>query len=199
MSFGGIIAHRLYNFRMKEVLERIVSDPCYVKNVEYGEPRPGHPEGKVKNHIAELEQNLERLAARITEARYWKLKFLIHVHDTFKADAVPDSPISSPHSHASLARRFASEYTDDADLLNMIQFHDVNFSLWKQFAVTGSYDTGRFQSLLQTIKDWDLFLIFLILDGATRGKDPKKVKWFVEEVRKTMPTVVDESWILYPP
>lgn len=199
MSSGGIIAHWLYNFRMKEVVERIVSDPRYLKNVEYGEPRPGHPEGKVKNHIAELEENLENLAARITEVRYWKLKFLIHVHDTFKADAVPDSPISSPYSHASLARRFASEYTDDADLLNMIQFHDVNFSLWKQFAVTGSYDTGRLQSLLQTIKDWDLFLIFLILDGATQGKDPKKVKWFVEEVRKTISTVVDESWILYPP
>lgn len=199
MSSGGIIAHWLYNFRMKEVVERIVSDPRYLRNVEYGEPRPGHPEGKVKNHIAELEENLENLAARITEVRYWKLKFLIHVHDTFKADAVPDSPISSPYSHASLARRFASEYTDDADLLNMIQFHDVNFSLWKQFAVTGSYDTGRLQSLLQTIKDWDLFLIFLILDGATQGKDPKKVKWFVEEVRKTISTVVDESWILYPP
>lgn len=127
------------------------------------------------------------------------MKFLIHVHDTFKAESVPDSPISSPHSHASLARAFAAEFTSDSDLLNMIQFHDENFALWKQYAAMGSYDRVRFQSLLDTIRDWDLFLLFLILDGSTRGKNPHKMKWFVAEVRKEIPTTVDESWILYPP
>lgn len=184
---------------MKEILACVIADPRYLKNIEHGEPRSGHPEGSVKNHIAELEENLEKFAPRISEERYWKLKFLIHVHDTFKAEAVPDSPITSPHSHASLARKFASEFTKDLDLLNMIQLHDENFALWKQYAATGSYDAVRFQSLLETIKDWDLFLLFLILDGSTRGKDPHKMKWFVTEVRKEISTTVDESWILYPP
>ena len=169
---------------MKEIIERIISDPCYLKNIEYGKPRSGHPEGKVKYHIADLEENLEKLASRISDEQYWKLKFLIHVHDSFKADAVTDAPIASPNSHASLARKFASEFTDDADLLNMIQFHDVNFALWKQFAATGSYDVDRFKSLLETIQDWDLFLMFLVLDGGTKGKDPNKVSWFIGEVKK---------------
>jgi len=169
---------------MKEIVQQVIADQRYLKNIEYGEPRSGHPEGKVKYHIAELEAKLHELAPRISEERFWKLKFLIHVHDTFKADAVPDSPISSPNSHASLARKFASEFTDDADLLNMIQFHDVNFALWKQFSATGSYDTARFQLLLETIKDWDLFLLFIILDGSTKGKDPNKIKWFIDEVKK---------------
>ncbi len=178
---------------MKEILEKIVHDPRYLKNIEFGEPRSGHPEGKVKYHIAELESNLERLAPRISEEQYWKLIFLIHVHDTFKADATPDSPILSPNSHASLARKFASEFSDDADLLNMIQFHDVNFVLWKEFSVAGAYDVERFQSLLETIRDWDLFLLFLILDGSTPGKDQNKIKWFLNEVRKGIPTDVDET------
>lgn len=184
---------------MKDIVARVIIDPRYLKNIEYGEPRSGHPEGKVKYHIVELEENLERLRARISDEQYWKLKFLIHVHDTFKADSVPDSPILSPNSHASRARKFASEFTDDDDLLNMIQFHDVNFALWKQFNATGSYDLERFQLLLETILDWDLFLMFLILDGSTEGKDPNKIKWFIGEVRKQIATTVDESWILYPP
>lgn len=181
---------------MEESLQRIVSDPRYVKNVEYGEPRSGHPEGKIKYHIAELEQKLEKLTARISKAQYWKLKFLIHVHDTFKADAVPDSPILSANSHATLARNFAAEFTDDADLLNMVQFHDVNFALWKQFAATDSYDVERLKILLDTISDWDLFLLFLIVDGSTRGKDPEKLRWFIQEVHKYKKTTVDESWML---
>lgn len=180
---------------MKEIVEKILVDPRYLKNVEYGKPRPGHPEGKVKFHIAELEANLEKLAPHISQEQFWKLKFLIHVHDTFKADAVPDSPIESPRSHASLARKFASEFTEEADLLAMIQFHDVNFALWKQFAATGSYNVERFSKLLDAIMDWDLFLLFLILDGCTQGKDPDKVRWFVAEVRKHKATRVDETWV----
>lgn len=182
---------------MKDIVARIIADPRYQTNIEYGEPRSGHPEGKVKYHIADLEGNLEKLACRgISEEQYWKLKFLIHVHDTFKAEAVLDSPILSPHSHASLARKFAAEFIEDADLLNMIQFHDENFALWLQFAAAGSYDARRFERLLTTIQDWDLFLMFIIIDGSTKGKDPKKVGWFLNEVKKYKTTVVDESWLL---
>src|SRR6185503_14712407 len=175
---------------MKEIVERVLADPRYLRNIEYGEPRSGHPEGKVKYHIAELELNLEKLAPRISEEQYWKLKFLIQIHDTFKADAIPDSPIESPNSHASLARKFASEFTAEADLLAMIQFHDLNFALWKQFAATGLYNVERFSRLLDTIMDWDLFLMFLIIDGCTQGKDPDKVRWFIAEVRKHKETFV---------
>lgn len=181
---------------MKDIVEQIVSDPRYLKNIEYGEPRSGHPEGKVKLHIAELEEILEKFTSRISEEQYWKLKFLIHVHDAFKAEATPNSPIESSNSHASLAKKFASKFTDDADLLNMLQFHDVNYALWKEYAATGSYDLERFSRLLDTIVDWDLFLIFLVIDGSSVGKDPEKLRWFIAEVRKRKRTMVDESWIV---
>lgn len=182
---------------MKDIIEKIITDPRYQKNIEYGEPRSGHPEGKVKYHIAELEENLERFVShRISEEQFWKLKFVIHVHDTFKADATPDSPILSPNSHASLARKFASEFIDDEDLLNMIQFHDANYSLWLQFHRTGSYDVQRFNNLLDIIQDWDLFLMFLIIDGNTEGKERSKLIWFVKEVLKYKDTNIDESWVI---
>jgi len=157
---------------MKDIVHQVGLDPRYLKNIEYGEPRSGHPEGKVKLHIAELEEILGKFTSRISEEQYWKLKFLIHVHDTFKAEAIPNSRIENPNSHASLARKFASEFTDDADLLNMIQFHDVNFALWKEYAATSSYDLERLSRLLDTILDWDLFLTFLIIDGSSVGKEP---------------------------
>lgn len=182
---------------MKDIVEKVVSDPRYQINVEYGQRRAGHPEGKIKFHIAEMEENLEKLARHgISEEQYWKLKFLIHIHDTFKAEAIPDSPILSPTSHASLARRFASEFTNDEDLLNMIQLHDVNYALWQQFERTGSYDLQRFDDLLDTIQDWDLFMMFLIIDGSTRGKGRSKLFWFIQEVLKYKDTRIDESWVL---
>ena len=182
---------------MRESLQQVIKDTRYQKNIEYGEPRPGHPEGKVKYHIAEMEENLETLRSRgISEEQYWKLKFLIHVHDSFKADAIPNSAILSPNSHASLARKFASEFTNDSDLLNIVQYHDVNYALWKQLNAIGSYDAERFLTLLEIIVDWDLFLIFIILDGSTKGKDPEKIRWFINEVKKYKATRIDESWVL---
>ena len=44
-----------YEADMKDIIEKIMADPRYRKNIEYGEPRSGHPEGKVKQHIADLE------------------------------------------------------------------------------------------------------------------------------------------------
>jgi hypothetical protein len=154
----------------------------------------------VKYHIAELEEHLEKLLsqhrAEISEEQYWKLKFLIHVHDTFKAEAIPDVAILNPNSHASLAKKFASEFLADEDLLNMIQLHDVNYALWLQFESTGKYDVQRLHNLLATIQDWDLFLMFLVIDGSTKGKERSKLIWFIREVAKYKATRVNESWVL---
>ena len=182
---------------MRKIVELIKADPRYQKNIEYGEPRYGHPEGKVKFHIADLEANLELLAKRnISESDYWKLKFIIHTHDSFKVEAKKDTPVTDPKNHASLAREFASQFTDDTDLLNMIQFHDENYNLWQQYSETGDYDKKRFQNLLDIIKDWDLFLMFIIIDGCTAGKELAKLSWFIYEVRKHKKTRVDSSWVI---
>ena len=182
---------------MKKIIDLIKADPRYLRNIEFGEPRNGHPEGKVKFHIADLEANLEILKERhISDSDYWKLKFMIHVHDSFKAEAQRETPPLHPKNHANLARGYASQFTDDTDLLNAIQFHDENYDLWLEYSQAGDYDRERFQNLLDTIKNWDLFLMFIIIDGCTHGKEPAKLSWFIDEVRKYKKTLVDSSWII---
>ena len=183
---------------MKEIIDLIKSTSRYQRNILFGEPRSGHPEGKVKLHIEALEANLQKLREKfpISEEYFWRLIFLIHVHDTFKAEVNKDSPNLYERSHATLAREFASQYTDDADLLNMLQFHDLNYKLWKEYVRTGVYDKKVFEQLLNAIENWDLFLLFIIIDGCVEGKDHAKTPWFINEVRKYKNTKVDVSWVL---
>lgn len=160
----------------------VLADPRYLANLDWGEPRSGHPEGTVRAHIADLEANLERLRPKLSDDDYWKLKLLIHTHDTFKADAKQGVAITDPHSHASLARAFLASHCDDPDLLAMVQFHDEPFALFRQLEFKGKYNQDRLNALLAAICDWNLFLAFNIIDGCTAGKSREPLHWLFREV-----------------
>jgi hypothetical protein len=166
----------------RSVFAAVVADPRYLANLDWGVARPGHPEGTVRAHIAEIEPNLEALRARLSEEDYWKLKILIHAHDTFKGESHPGVAITDPRSHASLARAFLASHCDDADLLAMVQYHDEPFALYRQFESKGKYHRERLESLLKAIRDWNLFLAFTLIDGCTAGKSREPLKWFFGEV-----------------
>jgi hypothetical protein len=166
----------------RAALDAIVQDPRYQKHLDWGRPRSGHPEGTVRAHIAELERNLESIRGRLSEADFWRIRLLIHTHDTFKADATAGVAITHPQSHASLAREFLAEYCDDPDLLAIVQYHDEPYALWRQFSGKGQFSVERFDALLKTIKDWNLFLAFLIVDGCTVGKAREPLRWFFHEI-----------------
>jgi hypothetical protein len=165
-------------YEYQAIFDKIVQDPRYQAGLDWGVPRPGHPEGTIRAHIADLERTLETLRPRPAGDDYWKLKLLIHVHDTFKGEAEPDVPISHPRSHASLARAFLSEYCDDSDLLAMVQNHDVPYALYKHFRRKHHLDNERLEALFSIIKDWDLFAAFLKIDGSSQGKSPEPLHWF---------------------
>jgi hypothetical protein len=181
---------------MQDIFAKIIADPRYQSNLDWGKPRSGHPEGTVRAHIAELERNLEILRSKVSDDYYWKLKVLIHTHDTFKAEAKPGVAITDPRSHASLARHFLSGYCSDQGLLSMVQFHDEGHALWKQFSAKGKYNEERFANLLATIQDWDLFLWFTIIDGCTEGKSRDQLRWFVNEVNRQVQTSISADSIL---
>jgi len=183
--------------KYEKIVEQVIADSRYQKNVEFGRPRSGHPEGKIKNHISDLEVNLEKLRHRIENTEiYWKIKFIIHVHDTFKVEAVSGVPATDPQNHGALARGFASEFINDEDLLNIIQFHDVNYFLWKQYKSSGHYDVQYLKYLLELIHDWDLYLVFTIVDGNLPDKDIEKLAWFIGEVKKLKTIKIDETWAI---
>lgn len=166
----------------QKAFDAVICDPRYVANLDWGEARPGHPEASVRAHIAEIEPNPDRLRSRLSNEEYWKLKLLIHTHDTFKAEAKPGVPINHPESHSSLARAFLASHCDDADLQAMVQYHDEPFALFRQFESKGKYNEDRFNSLLTAIKDWNVFLAFNIIDGCTAGKSREPLEWFFREV-----------------
>lgn len=166
----------------ESIFQAITADPQYRRNLDWGQPRKGHPEGTVRAHIEELEQNLKDLAVPQGSEEYWKLMILIHVHDSFKAEATRKVPITDPRSHASLARSFLARHCQDRDLLAMTQLHDEPYAIWRKARTGRGTDESRMQKLLHAIKDWRLFLKFLLIDGSTAGKDAGPLEWAVSEI-----------------
>jgi hypothetical protein len=179
-DWSGEPADGIIDYRA--IFHTILADPRYQRNLDWGEPRRGHPEGTVRAHIAELERNLQALKQRVSETDFWKLKVLIHTHNSFKRDARPGAPIASPKSHASLARAFLAEFCDDPDLLAIVQYHDEPYALYRQWKSKGAFEPARLEELINAIEDWNLFLVFSIIDGCTEGKSREPVRWFFVQV-----------------
>lgn len=179
-----------------QIFGTLVEDPQYVANLDWGEPRDGHPEGTVRAHIAEIEPNLEKLRPKVNDADYWKLKLLIHTHDSFKAKAQMGVPISHPQSHASLARAFLATHCQDSDLLAMVQYHDEPFAIYRQFETKGKYNQERFSAMLTAIRDWNLFLAFNIIDGCTPGKSREPLHWLFRELHGRVDSGFSEADII---
>ena len=167
----------------ESIFNRITSDARYRANLDWGEPREGHPEGTIRAHIEEMEGNLESLRPKLTSDEDWKLKILIHTHDTFKPDAQEGIAIAHPSSHASRAKAFLAEFTNDADLLDIVQYHDEPFALYRQQQHRGKFNQHRFDQLLNRIEDWNLYHAFLIIDGSTAGKSREALEWWFSKVR----------------
>jgi hypothetical protein len=178
----------------EQIFRAIQADERYQRNLDWGKPRKGHPEGTVRAHIRELEGNLHSLRGEVSQTDHWKLKLLIHTHDTFKADATAGVPIRDPRSHASLARAFLAEFCHDRDLLSIIQYHDEPYALWRHYQTRGVH-AKRLAELLSEISDWDLFLTFLIIDGCATGKSREPLIWFFQEVEGRVKAAVTLDWL----
>lgn len=189
-----------------EILEKIRNNERYKKNIQYGKPRHGHAEGTVEAHIKELEQNLLWMLGPIyvgkdlvkTNPNYLKLLILIHVHDSFKAESGRNLPIEDPKSHASLAREFLSHYTNDQDMLAIVQQHDLAYAVYRNYKDSKRHTVNyeRLEKGLSKIKDLNLYLLFCIIDSCTKSKGREMITWFVKYVHEKYNTTVDTSYIL---
>jgi len=180
----------------RKAFEAVTSDPRYITNLTWGEARAGHPEGTVRAHIAEIEPNLEVLRPKLSDEDYWKLKLLIHTHDSFKGESRPGVSITDQNSHASLARAFLATHCYDADLLAMVQYHDEPVALFRQFETKGKYNQERFNALLKAIHDWNIFLAFNVIDGCTAGKAREPLYWLFRETAGKVKSQFTETDII---
>lgn len=184
--------------RWIEMLDRIMRHPRYQAGILYGEPRRGHDEGAIGAHIDQLIENLDILQnnSSVTAENYAKLAVLAHVHDTFKGETAAfnkkNCAIEDPQSHASLARAFLAEFTDDQDMLEIVQYHDLGYALYRNIESTGRLNERRMQDGLDKIKDLNLFLLFCIIDTCTPSKGRTMIHWWIEKVREHAP---DKVWV----
>lgn len=131
-------------------------------------------------HIDELKRNLDVLQPWLDPGDHENLLVLILTHDTFKRDAARGVPIFHPMSHSSLAADFLALFTDNFDLVEMVQRHDEPYALHKKVASGQGVDEKRLNALENAIKDMRLFCLFQIIDNVTEGKKHTSVYWFLD-------------------
>ncbi|QDT63913.1 hypothetical protein [Calycomorphotria hydatis] len=179
-------------FEVETELERaIISDLDWLAGANWGEPRPGHPEGTIKSHIAEVLSNVDKYY--LDNSYRESLRLIALVHDTFKHQVDESLPRSGENHHAMRARRFAERYldheTDDA-ILEIIELHDEAYNSWQRGNRDGRWDKAeeRATRLLSRLGDsLPLYLAFYQCDNETGDKDQSNLEWFrefVDSVRK---------------
>ena len=101
-SASGLVAVNILNlpFRLETELEQSIAlDSDWQKGIEWGEPRPGHPEGKAVFHIRDVLHNIDSFFGNaITRPQ---LRLIALVHDTFKAGSIHSSAQTHAASHGS--------------------------------------------------------------------------------------------------
>ena len=81
---------RIFPFSLEgDLEEQIAKQPEWLEGLEYGRPRHGHPEGKIKFHIAAVLNNVERFYGDSPDRN--RLRLITLVHDTFKFRVDPST------------------------------------------------------------------------------------------------------------
>jgi hypothetical protein len=176
----------------QNLLARVREDQRYQENLLWGDVRTGHPEGTIHAHIMDLQNNLGRLTSKVSFLDYCKLLLLIHTHDTFKPNATRRVPIEDPRSHASLAAQFLKELGAGDDVVQVAQFHDMPYALWRRLDRTPDLSEIKARFLYRDILDMNLFRTFLIIDGCTEGKSRDPIKWFFDLIGPGTSITVDD-------
>ncbi|HEX6541418.1 MAG TPA: hypothetical protein VF040_06665 [Ktedonobacterales bacterium] len=169
-------------FTLETPLEHaIAADPIWQRGIIWGWPRPGHAEGKVMYHIADVLANVERYALSPEDRR--DLRLITLTHDSLKYRVDPERSRTGDNHHAMRARRFAERYITDERVLTIIELHDEGIHLWNRWHHT--HDAHQIQTRLDALlerlgEDWLLFVEFFRCDNDTPSKNPQPVLWFEE-------------------
>lgn len=158
---------------------RLMADPRWQRGAAWGEPRPGHPEGVVATHIADVLANVDALGLAPEERA--KLRLVALIHDTFKNEVDERRPRSGENHHAMIARRFAERYSADADVLELIELHDEAYNAWAAGQRSGAWAKaeGRAHRLIARLGPrLPLYLQFYRADNATGDKVAEPLQWF---------------------
>ena len=159
--------------------QSVISVPEFRYGLLWGLPRYGHPEGQIIKHICEVYQNIDQL--NISKTTRQHLRFIALVHDTFKYAEDRNSPRDWTKHHGILARQFAAQFIQEKNILDIIEFHDEAYFIWRLFELYHNQKQGE-ERLLKLLKiidtDIQLFYLFFKCDTQTGDKTQAPLIWF---------------------
>jgi hypothetical protein len=169
-------------------LERAVcADPEWQAGAAWGTPRPGHPEGSVMAHVADVLANVDRIAASPEERA--NLRFIAIVHDCCKHKVDESRARTGDNNHAVLARRFAERFTAERELLELIEVHDEAYNAWRVFSQKRVRRAEeRIRILVERLgTSLTLFRKFFLADNGVPGKSQEPALWFEQVLARSRP------------
>jgi hypothetical protein len=172
-------------FNLETHLEqKIAADVEWQAGLEWGQPRPGHPEGQAKFHIRDVLQNIDYCWTNSDNRA--RLRLITLIHDTFKYKRAQIKPGTSKQSHGYWARQFAERYLDDEAVLEVIALHDEAYKAFRSLLRSGPEAAERQAKELITRlgPHLDLFMQFYLCDHRTGDKSTGHYEWFKELVEK---------------
>lgn len=170
-------------------LERaLLKDPDFLAGLMWGLPRYGHPEGEVYKHIQEVLHNIDQLLIDAETRK--QLRLIAFVHDTFKYAEEKNVPRDWTRHHGVFARQFLQKYISDETLLNLVEYHDEAYYIWRLIHLYHKPMEGgeRLAQLLERFGDeLQLYFLFFKCDTQTGDKNQAPLKWFDKIVKEVLP------------
>lgn len=168
--------------RPETALEKyLLAVPEFRQGLLWGEPRFGHPEGKVALHVREVLDNIDAIHGLSGPVRT-QLRLIAFAHDTFKFAEDRSHPRDWSKHHGQLARRFLEPLTTDRAVLDVVETHDDAYYAWLgqknvQFARDNKHKS--LETLLQRVDHClQLYYLFFKCDTQTGDKTQASLKWF---------------------
>lgn len=125
------IKKREMNMEGKELAERVLASADWQLACDWGEPRPGHPEGTVGRHVNEqLLPFIDRWYADLPD--YWNLVALAYLHDIAKPVTRYENGKLSGDSHSVLSANIAQSLGAEDRLVQVIFSNDRAYSHWRK-------------------------------------------------------------------
>lgn len=155
--------------------------PDVKSGLGWGEPRYGHPEGKVLYHIPEIFENLDIISPPLSKKQREQLRLITLLHDSFKYTEDKGYPRDWSRHHSILARQFSEQFITDKTVLDIIELHDEAYYCWRLEVLKDEPEqaAARFTKLLKRIGYClQLYYIFFKCDTRTGDKTQAPVKWF---------------------
>ncbi|MCW2923243.1 MAG: hypothetical protein JWM98_647 [Thermoleophilia bacterium] len=163
-----------------EVEAAIMADPDWIHGMLWGEPRPGHPEGPVVNHVRDVLDNVERYAPPGDALARERLRLVALLHDACKVVTAQRRDGAHGPNHGQLARRLAERHVTDETVLEIVELHDVAYYCWRALD-RGDREAAheRARELVERLGErLDLYLAFYRCDSRIAGKRSDPLEWF---------------------